>query len=149
MNDPTDNHQRPSRQDLIEILRQAADPEVAINVNVCLRWVSPGCWASQTVRVKGWRLCFLWYGHDIDHLSTADAPQGHHWSYGCDRWPSWEAGPDSVPLCPIRHLLTAAERQALEARLLATPADPEPPTPVNVPTVDEIMDDEFMELMTA
>jgi len=149
VNDSTDNHIRPSRQDLIEILRQAADPEVPINVNVCLFCVTPGCWAVQTVSVKGWRLCLLWRGHDIDHLSTADAPQGRYWSYGCDRWPSWEAGPDSVPLCPIKHLLTAAERQALEARLLATPADPEPPAPVNVPTVDEIMDDAFMELMTA
>jgi len=149
VNTPTDNHIRPSRQDLIDILRQATDPEVPINVNVCLRWVSPGCWASQIVRVKGWQLAILWHGDTIDHLSTTDDPMGRHWSYGCDRWPSWEAGPDSVPLCPIRHLLTVPERKALETRLLTTPADPEPPAPVNVPTVDEIMDDAFMELMTA
>lgn len=143
----TDNHRRPSRQDLIKILRQAADHEVAISADINL--VDAPMWAVQTVRFNGWRLAILWHGDKIDHLSTTDDPLGRHWSYGCDRWPNWEAGPDSLPLCPIRHLLTSAERQALEARLLTTPADPEPPPPTEVPTVDEIMDDAFMELMTA
>jgi hypothetical protein len=142
----TDNHIRPSRQDLMAILRQAADPGVAINVSI--RPTITSSWQLQTVRVAGWSLAILWHGNKIDHLSTTDDPLGRHWSYGCDRWPNWEAGPDSVPLCPIRHLLTAAERRALESRLLATPADPEPPLLVNVPTVDEIMDEAFMELMT-
>jgi len=148
VNTPTDNHIRPSRQDLIEILRQAADPEVPITVSSCpLR--ADSSWQLQIVCVSGWTLAILWNGDTIDHLINTDDPLGRHWSCGCDRWPSWEAGPDSVPLCPIKHLLTAAERQTLEARLLVTPADPEPPAPVNVPTVDEIMDDVFMELMTA
>ena len=144
--DPTDNHRRPSRQDLIEILRQAADPEVPINVDISL--TDAPSWVAQTVRVNGWRLLILWHDDQIDHLSTTDDPLGRHWSYGCDRWPSWEAGPDSVPLCPIRHLLSATERQALGLRLLSTPADPEPPPPTDVPTVDEIMTDDFCALLT-
>ena len=144
--DPTDNHRRPSRQDLIEILNQAADPEVPIGSDINL--VDAPSWAVQTIRVNNWRLAILWHGDKVDHLSTTDDPLGRHWSYGCDRWPSWEAGPDSVPLCPIRHLLTAAQLHALEARLLATPADPEPPMPVDVPTVDEIMTDDFCALLT-
>jgi len=146
MNDPTDNHIRPSRNDLVTILRQAADPEVPINVSICPTITSS--WQLQTVRVNGWTLAILWLDDRIDHLSTTDDPLGRHWSYGCDRWPSWEAGPDSVPLCPIEHLLIAPERKALEGRLLTAPADPEPPLPVDVPTVDEIMTDDFCALMT-
>jgi hypothetical protein len=145
-----DNRQRPTRADLVAILRQALNPEVPINVDGCMYWISPDYWATQPVLVNGWTLEIIWHGCNIDHLRTADAPQGLHWSYGCDRWPSWEAGPDSVPLCPIRHLLTAAERQALEARLQTIPCKPpaEPSDPV-APSVDEIMDQQFMELMTA
>jgi hypothetical protein len=146
VNDPTDKEIRPSRQDLIEIFRQVLDPEVLINVDICLVDIDLD-WAVQTVRVAGWRLAILWHGNHIDHLSTTDDPLGRHWSYGCDRWPSWEAGPDSVPLCPIQHLLSGNERKALKNRLLATGADPEPPLPVNVPTVDQIMTDDYMELM--
>jgi hypothetical protein len=129
------------------ILRQTADPEVAINVSI--RPTTTSSWQLQTVRVAGWTLAILWRGRTIDHLSTTDDPLGRHWSYGCDRWPSWADGSDSVPLCPIRHLLSTTQRHALEARLLACPADPEPPLPTDVPTVDEIMDKLFMELMTA
>ena len=145
MNDPTDNYIRPSRQDLIGILRQAADPEVSIGVSI--RPNVTTSWQLQTVRVNGWSLAILWHGDRIDHLSTTDDPLGRHWSYGCDRWPSWGYGPDSVPLCPIGHLLTRSEMEQLQRRLLTTPADPEPPLPVDVPTVDEIMDEAFMELM--
>lgn len=145
MNDPTDNHVRPSRQDLIDILRQAADPEVSIGVSI--RPTEASSWQLQTVRVAGWTLSILWCNDTIDHLSTTDDPLGRHWSYGCDRWPSWEYGPDSVPLCPIGHLLTRAEMEQLQARLLTAPADPAPPLPIDVPTVDEIMDEAFMELM--
>jgi hypothetical protein len=148
VNDLTDNRQRPTRADLVAILHQALDPEVPIITDK--RPDESGLYQLQNVWLQGWRLAILWYDRTIDHLSTADAPQGRHWSYGCDRWPSWAAGPDSVPLCPIRHLLNDAERQALEARLLANPPKPpaDPSDPV-APSVDEIMDQQFMELMTA
>jgi len=143
-----DNRQRPSRADLVAILHQALNPEVPIITDE--RPDESGQYQLQNVWLQGWRLAILWRGRTIDHLSTADAPQGLHWSYGCDRWPSWEAGPDSVPLCPIRHLLNDSERQALEACLLAIPCKPpaDHSDPV-APSVDEIMDQQFMELMTA
>jgi hypothetical protein len=69
-------------------------------------------------------------------LSSATAPDGGHWSYGCDRWPDWNAGPDAVVLDPLTHLITAEVREQLRRRLLAgncwpereLPPRPEPPS---------------------
>ena len=89
-----------------------------------------------------------WQKGALLHLSQAWGPGGVHWDYGCDRWPNWAAGADSVMLCPIGHLLTPLERAALQARLLTELCTPPPQLPVNAPGIDAIMTDDYLGLFT-
>jgi hypothetical protein len=59
-------------------------------------------------------------------LWAATAPDGGIWSFGCDRWPDWLAGPAAVVLEPLRHLLTDEQRKRLQQRLLTCSCWPEP-----------------------
>ena len=67
---------------------------------------------------NGWRLA-IWWPHLaplIGPLHRATAPDGAVWSYGCARWPDWNAGPDAEILDPIRHMLTPEQRERLRVR---------------------------------
>ncbi len=56
------------------------------------------------------------------------------WTYGCDRWPDWSAGPDAVVLDPLVHLLEPEQRQRLQARLETCSCWPAPdPLPLPPP----------------
>jgi len=141
---PLDSVLRPTRDDLVAILRQAADPEVPVSVD----YHPDSGDLAQLVCVPGWWLWIVWTGQTIDHLSRAHVFDGRRWSYGCDRWPNWEAGADSVPLCPITHLLTPSMRSALEARLMAAPCRPAPELPVVTMAIDDLMDKKYLQLFT-
>lgn len=137
---------RPTREALAAALRQVVDPAQVITVDQTPD--ETGSYQQQLVTVAGWRLLIMWREGAILHLSQAWGPGGFHWSYGCDRWPDWTAGPEAVPLCPIKHLLAPLERAALQARLLAEPCTPSPQLPVNAPGIDAIMTEDFLALMT-
>ena len=143
---------RPTRQALVEALRRVADLGQAITVDQTPD--ETGSYQQQLVTVPGryapygWRLLIMWREGAILHLSQARGPGGVHWSYGCDRWPDWTAGPEAVPLCPIGHLLAPLERVALQRRLLTEPCTPPLQLPVNAPGIEAIMTEEFLALMT-
>ena len=67
--------------------------------------------------VSGWQLAIWWESGVIGPLHQAIDPDGLQWIHGCARWPDWSAGPESVVLDPIEHLLTSEQRQQLQARL--------------------------------
>ena len=137
---------RPTREALAAALRQVIDPAQSIAVDQTPD--ETGSYQQQLGTVVGWRLLVMWREGVISHLSQAWGPGGTHWEYGCDRWPDWAAGDDSLFLCPIRHLLTFQERAALQARLLGEPCTPPPQLPVNAPGVDAIMTDDYLGLFT-
>lgn len=96
-------------------------------------------WGLQVVSVVAprgrlWEL-LLWWEADgrLGSLAGAVAPDGGRWSPGCDRWPGWEAGADSVPLEPLRHLLSQEQRERLRARLWACVCWPAPEQPIRPP----------------
>jgi len=135
---------RPTREALVEALRQVADPAQVIAVDSTPD--ETGSYQQQLVTVLGWRLLIMWREGTISHLSQAWGP-GVHWAYCCDRWPNWAVA-QAVPLCPIRHLLPPLERAALERRLLTEPCTPPPQLPVNAPGIDAIMTKDYLELFT-
>ena len=137
---------RPTRQALVEALRRVADLGQAITVDQTPD--ETGSYQQQLVTVPGWQLLIMFRYGAISHLSQVWGPGGVHWSYGCDRWPDWAAGPEAVPLCPIGHLLAPLERAALQARLLAEPCTPPPQLAVNAPGIDAIMTDDYLGLFT-
>ena len=138
---------RPTREALAAALRQVIDPAQPIAVDSTPD--ETGSYQQQQVTVPGWRLWIMWREGAISHLSQAWGPGGVHWSYGCDWWPDWTAGPEAVPLCPIGHLLAPLERAALQRRLLAEPCTLPPQLPVNAPGIDAIMSKDYLELFTA
>jgi len=82
---------------------------------------------------SGWQLVIWWRDGQMESLHQATGPQGQQWTYGCDRWPDWSAGPDAVMLDPLVHLLDPVRREQLRGRLLACSCWPEPkPLPVEV-----------------
>jgi hypothetical protein len=80
--------------------------------------------------VSGWQLAIWWRGGQLGPLHQAIDPDGLEWVHGCARWPDWPAGPESVVLDPIEHLLTSEQRQQLERRLRDARCWPAPPAPV-------------------
>jgi hypothetical protein len=132
MNDPTLPPTRPSRAALAAVLARAAKGEPLL----ADRPVDPHEWCAQMVDLQnGWRLCVCWNsGAVMDRLIDAWAPDGAHWTYGCDRWPDWNAGPEAVVLDPLTHLLTPEQRERLRQRLLTCRCWPEPdPLPAPPP----------------
>lgn len=138
---------RPTREALTEALRQVINPRQAIRVDQTPDETSS--YQQQLVTVAGWRLQIMWQEGAILHLSQAWGPGGVHWSYGCDRWPDWKAGPEAVMLCPIGHLLASLERAALQRRLLAEPCTPPPAPPAAKVSMDDLFDSSYLELFTA
>ena len=88
---------------------------------------------------NGWRLWVSWQAQDeMGDLWAATAPDGSQWTYGCDRWPDWDAGPDAVVLEPLQHLLTPEQREQLRQRLLSCACWPEPDPPPDPPSMAAI-----------
>ena len=127
----------PSRTALAAVLAQAAEPDSAL-----LADEPGGSLRLQRVDMaNGWRLGVLWYLGDAPALAYATAPDDAHWSYGCDRWPDWNAGPDAVVLEPLQHLITPEVRERLRQRLLTCSCWPAPdPLPVPPPPTREQLD---------
>jgi hypothetical protein len=129
----------PSRAALAAVLAQAAEGEPLLADQPVL----VGDWITQRVDMaNGWRLWFWWLpSGQLDRLWAATAPDGAHWSYGCDRWPDWGAGPDAVVLDPIHHLMAPEQREKLRQRLLTCSCWPEPePPPMPPPPTREQLD---------
>jgi hypothetical protein len=129
----------PSRAALAAVLAQAAEPDCWLLAN------GPAEESVLSQRVdmaNGWRLWIRWkLCNQLDMLWAATAPDGAHWSYGCDRWPDWGAGPDAVVLDPIHHLMSPEQRERLRQRLLTCSCWPEPePLPVPPPPTKEQLD---------
>lgn len=108
-------------------------------------------YGSQRVKSNGWRFIFWWDDRwwdepKLDGCFFAIGPDNQRWEYGADRWPSWDAGPDAVPLQPLRHLLNGEQYDQLRAQLLVcpcweenVPAMPEPPALADIWTKDELL----------
>lgn len=138
MPDPIEPPAPPSRAALAAVLVQAAESEPLL-----ADWpVRPHDWGLQRVDLaNGWSLWLWWTpGPCLERLWAAQAPDGSQWSYGCDRWPDWNAGPEAVVLEPLRHLLTDEQRKRLQQRLLSCSCWPEPDLPPRPapPSMDEI-----------
>ena len=128
----------PSRAALAAVLAQAAEDEPLLADRPV-----PACdWATQRVDLaNGWQL-WVWWQPDLrmGRLNAARTPDGGNWTFGCDRWPDWEAGPAAVTLDPLQHLITAEQREQLRQRLLTCNCWPDrelPPRP-EPPSMDEI-----------
>jgi len=135
MPDPIEPPAPPSRAALAAVLAQAAEGEPLLASD-------PGGFLRlQFVDLaNGWKLGVFWYLGDQPQLWAATAPDGAHWSYGCDRWPDWDAGPDAVVLDPIRHLMSPEQRERLRQRLLTCSCWPEPeplPEPPSMAQIEE------------
>jgi hypothetical protein len=123
----------PSRAALAAVLVQAAEAEPLLADQ-------PVSAAGCTQRVdlaNGWTLRIGWEpGQQMGPLFGALSPGGDYWTYGCDRWPDWNAGPDAVVLDPLTHLISPKQREQLRQRLLTCncwparelPPRPEPPS---------------------
>ena len=127
MPDPIEPPAPPSRAALAAVLIQAADSEPLL----ADRPVADITWGLQTISLaNGWRLRIWWHpGQQMGPLHGAMAPDGGVWTYGCDRWPDWNAGPDAVALDPLRHLITPEQCERLRQRLLTCSCWPEPDLP--------------------
>jgi hypothetical protein len=117
----------PSREALAAALARAAEGEALLAdrpVEECL-----GSY-QRLDTVTSWHLVVRWsFGGELVACTGATAPDGGRWSWGCDWWPDWEAGPAGQALSPLRHLLTAEQRAALEARLRGCLCWPKPKPP--------------------
>lgn len=114
----------PSRATLAAVLAQAGEPGCALLAD---HPVSDAGGAQRIDMANGWRLSLWWHpGPELARLWAATAPDGGCWTFGCDRWPDWNAGPDAVVLEPLRHLITSKQRERLQLRLLSCCCWPEP-----------------------
>lgn len=118
----------PSREALAAALVRAAEGEALL----ADRPVAECLGSYQRIdMVSGWLLVFRWsFDGGLYSCSGATAPDGGRWSWGCDWWPNWEAGPTGQPLSPLHHLISAEQRAGLEARLRDCLCWPEPPPPI-------------------
>jgi hypothetical protein len=126
----------PSRAALAAVLAQAAEAEPLL----ADRPPAAG-WCQRVDLANRWSLWVWWLaGDQLDRLWAARAPDGGMWSFGCDRWPDWNAGPEAVPLEPLDHLIPADVRERLRQRLLSCSCWPEPdppPPPPDMAWIDE------------
>ena len=131
MTDPTQPPTPPSRAALAAVLVQAAEGEPLLaDRPVSLNWLA----GKQRIDLaNGWSIYVWWrHGGQLDYLESALSPDGFRWTWGCDRWPDWEAGPAAVVLDPLEHLITPEVREQLRQRLLTCNCWPErehPPRP--------------------
>ncbi len=132
MSDPIAPPARPSRAVLAAVLARAAKGEPLLADRLPLE----DDWITQRVDLaSGWSLWVWWDpGAVMAFLGAATDPDGDHWTYGCDRWPDWNAGPAAVVLDPLTHLITPEQRERLRQRLLTCRCWPEPdPLPAPPP----------------
>ena len=124
----------PSREALAVALAQAAESEPLL----ADRSVDPWNFPRQRIDLaSGWQLWFLWSpDQQLATLSEARAPNGGRWTWGCDRWPDWDASAEAVALNPLEHLLTPGQRQRLQERLLNCNCWPEPDPPPPLPPIN-------------
>ena len=135
---PSQEPLAPTRATLAAVLTKAAKSEPL----VADRPVEEIGYGLQRVDLaNGWQLVIWWIGGRMGPLHQAMGPAvqmhqpvastGQTWTYGCDRWPDWSAGPDAVVLDPLVHLVEPAQRQRLEDRLRCCSCWPAPePLPV-------------------
>ena len=123
----------PSRAALAAVLVQAAEAEPLL----ADRPVSDAGCTQRVDLANGWTLRIAWEpGQQMGPLFGALSPGGDIWTFGCDRWPDWNAGPEAVVLDPLEHLITSEQRAQLRQRLLTCncwpardlPPRPEPPS---------------------
>ena len=126
----------PTRPALAAVLAQAAEAEPLL----ADRPAAAG-WCQRIDLANRWSLWVWWLADDqLDRLWAAKAPDGGRWSYACDRWPDWNAGPGAVPLEPLDHLITPEQRERLRQRLLTCSYWPEPeplPPPPEMAWIDQ------------
>ena len=126
----------PSRAALAAVLAQAAEAEPLL----ADRPAAAG-WCQRVDLANRWSLWVWWLaGDQLDRLWAARAPDGGTWTFGCDRWPDWNAGPGAVPLEPLDHLITPEQRERLRQRLLSCSCWPEPeplPEPPEMAWIDQ------------
>ena len=127
----------PGRAGLAAVLAQAGEPDCALLAD---RPPMAG-WAQRIDLASGWSLWIWWRSHgEMDRLWAAKAPDGGCWTFGCDRWPDWNAGPDAVVLDPLTHLINDEQRERLRLRLLTCSCWPELdplPEPPSMAEIDE------------
>jgi hypothetical protein len=122
----------PSRAALAAVLAQVAEGEPLLADHM----PDENDWVTQRIDLaSGWSLWVHWVpGPIMERLFAAQAPDGARWTYGCDRWPDWNAGPAAVVLDPLQHLITPEQRERLRQRLLNCRCWPEPdPLPAPPP----------------
>jgi hypothetical protein len=126
----------PTRAALAAVLAQAAETEPLL----ADRPAAAG-WCQRVDLANRWSLWVWWLaGDQLDRLWAARAPDGGRWSYACDRWPDWNAGPGAVPLEPLDHLIAPEQRERLRQRLLTCSCWPEPeplPPPPEMAWIDQ------------
>jgi hypothetical protein len=115
----------PSRAALAAVLAQVAEPDCRLLAD---QMPDENDWVTQRVDLaSGWSLWVHWVpGLIMERLFAAQAPDGARWTFGCDRWPDWNAGPAAVVLDPLTHLITPEQRERLRQRLLTCNCWPEP-----------------------
>ena len=131
----------PSRTTLAAVLVQAAESEPLL---ADLPAAEISCGTQRIDLANGWSFWLSWRDGVMGPLLQATSPDGSCWSYGCDRWPDWSAGPDAVVLDPLRHLISEQQRERLRDRLLTCSCWPEPempPRPALLPLeqIDEML----------
>lgn len=125
----------PTRAVLAAVLAQAADSEPLV-ADRPVAEISHGL--QRVDLANGWQLVIWWVGGRMGPLHQASGPQGEQWTYGCDRWPDWSAGPEAVALDPLVHLLEPEQRQRLQGRLEICSCWPAPdPLPLPPPITPE------------
>ena len=127
----------PSRAALAAVLAQAADSEPLL-LDRPIR--AAGC-VCRVDLANGWSLRINWTcGLRMGPLVGALSPDGGVWTWGCDRWPDWNAAAEAVVLDPLQHLLSAEQREQLRQRLLtcACHLEPEPIPPPQPLTREEL-----------
>jgi hypothetical protein len=134
--DPIEPPTPPSRAALAAVLAQAAEAEPLLADRPAL---DVGWGLLRIDLANGWSLRIWWHHGQMGPLHGALAPDGGCWTWGCDRWPDWLAGPDAVVLDPLTHLITAEQRERLRQRLLSCNCWPErklPPRPEPPPMAE-------------
>jgi hypothetical protein len=126
----------PSRAALAAVLAQAAEAGCALLADRPVMGIN---WGLQRIDLaSGWSLRVWWRNGEVGPLHSALAPDGGYWTWGCDRWPDWDAGGVAVVLDPLTHLITPEQREQLRQRLMDCSCWPTPEPLPEPPSMAEI-----------